>query len=113
MPRRLALASGNCTNSASSERSARSPRASSSTSVTSPADTPMLFCSVARPASKAKLDHKPSTRPRASASTPSKSLGPLTSWMVSRLASRNRRVRDKGRFRASMDDTLVDWDASR
>ena len=45
--------------------------------------------------------------PVASTSTPSKSVGPFTSWMVSRLLSRNCMVRDSGSWIGVSDATCV------
>jgi len=72
-----------------------------------PIETPRFSCCRSRPCSQAKLDHRPITLPLSSASTPSKSVGPFTSRMVSRLLSRNCMVRDSGNWIGVTEATSV------
>ena len=71
------------------------------------AGMPRLTWTESRAPSVAKLDHSARTRPSRSMTTPSKSVGALTSVATSRLASRNCKVRDRGKFTSSMEDTKV------
>ena len=73
---------------------------------------PIVTWPESRPRWKAKLDHSESTSPVSSISTPS-TFGALTTEIVSRLVSRNWKLRDSGKLAASTEATSVAWDTRR